>query len=391
MSFPDANQPIAVPPQRPRRRAGRAVLAAVLAAAAAGVGGFLLGQHTAPHPPFDPLWLRAYSDRPLDTAAPNDGFWIAGYYVDYDSDSLESVRLNAPHMDQVVVFGYGFDWEGNAVGKDQTLIRGVTSRQKRVLLFGNFSDAGFDPELAHRILTDPVVQERAMSSILAEAERIGVAGIQIDFENIPPEDREAYTQFLRRLKERLEPLGLTLSVAAAAKTSDTTAGWGGATDYAAIGQIVDYFYIMAYDEHWLGGEPGPVASLGWVEQVVRYATGVMPSQKILLGVPFYGYEWSLDPELGTETNAAYGPGRMQRRAAEFGAEVVWDPVAAENKAVFLTDEGERIAWYPDERSLDAKLRLAYQYNLKGVAVWRVGLEPDEWWHRLGAFRLNPEK
>ena len=59
--------------------------------------------------------------------------------------------------------------------------------------------------------------------------------------------------------------------------------------------------------------------------------------------------------------------------------------------MFLTDEGERIAWYPDERSLDAKLRLAYQYNLKGVAVWRVGLEPDEWWHRLGAFRLNPEK
>ena len=90
--------------------------------------------------------------------------------MDYDSDSLESVRLNAPHLDQVIVFGYGFDWEGNAVGKDQTLIRGVTSRQKRVLLFGNFSDAGFDPDLAHRILTDPVVQERAMSSMLAEAE-----------------------------------------------------------------------------------------------------------------------------------------------------------------------------------------------------------------------------
>ncbi|MBY6276537.1 glycosyl hydrolase family 18 protein [Symbiobacterium thermophilum] len=390
MSFPDPRQPIPAHPHRPRRRTGWAVLAALLVAAAAGAGGFLLGQYTAPHPPFDPLWLRAYLDRPLDTAPPGEGFWIAGYYVDYDSDSLESVRLNAHHLDQVIVFGYGFDAEGNAVGKDQTLIRGVTSHQKRVLLFGNFSDAGFDPDLAHRILTDPVVQERAMSSMLDEAGRLGVSGIQIDFENIPPEDREAYTQFLRRLKERLEPLGLTLSVAAAAKTSDTTSGWGGATDYAAIGQIVDHFYIMAYDQHWLGGEPGPVASLDWTERVIRYAIGVMPSQKILLGVPLYGYEWALEPELA-DTNAAYGPGRMQRRAAQFGAEVVWDPVHAENRAVFLTDEGQRVAWFPDERSLEAKLRLAYQYNLKGIVVWRVGLEPDDWWHRMGEFRLNPEK
>ncbi|OTA40405.1 MAG: hypothetical protein A6D92_18125 [Symbiobacterium thermophilum] len=124
--------------------------------------------------------------------------------------------------------------------------------------------------------------------------------------------------------------------------------------------------------------------------MIRYAIGVMPSQKILLGVPLYGYEWALEPELA-DTNAAYGPGRMQRRAAQFGAEVVWDPVHAENRAVFLTDEGQRVAWFPDERSLEAKLRLAYQYNLKGIAVWRVGLEPDDWWHRMGEFRLNPEK
>ena len=391
MSYADAGRKVSTPPPRPRRRTARVLLASVLVGVAAGVGGFYLGQRTAPHSPFDPLWLRAHLNRPLDTSAPGDGFWITGYYVDYDSDSLESVRLNAPHMDQVIIFGYGFDWDGNAVGKDQELIRGVTGQQKRVLLFGNFGDGGFDPDLAHIILTDPQVQERAIAAMLTEAERLGVAGIQIDFENIPAEDREAYTEFLRRLKGRLEPLGLTLSVAAAAKTSDSATGWGGATDYEAIGQVVDQFYIMAYDEHWLGGEPGPVASLGWVERVIRYATGVMPSQKIVLGVPLYGYEWALDPELGTESNAAYGPGRMERRATDFGAEVQWDPVAGENKMVFHTDEGPRIAWYPDERSLDAKLRLAYQYNLKGIAVWRLGLEPEDWWYRMGAFRLNPEK
>ena len=388
MSLPETRHQTDAPR---RRRSWRALLAALLLAAATGVGGFFLGQYTAPHSLLDPLWVRAYLNRPLDESAPGEGFWITGYYVDYDDDSLESVRLNAPHLDQVIIFGHGFDWEGNVVGKDQHLLRGVTGEQKRVLLFGNFHEAGFDADLAHLILTDPQVQERAISGMLNEAARLGVAGLQIDFENLYPEDRDAYTRFLTRLKDRLEPLGLTLSVAAAAKTADTATGWGAATDYAAVGQIVDHFYIMAYDEHWLGGEPGPVASLGWVEQVIRYAIGVMPSQKIVLGVPSYGYEWAAEFEEGASPNAAYGPGRMARRAADFGAEVYWDPVAGENKAVFVSDEGTRIAWYPDERSLDAKLRLAYQYNLKGVAVWRLGLEPEEWWHRMGAFRLNPEK
>lgn len=364
---------------------------ALLLAALTGAAGFFLGRLTDPATAFDPIWLRAFLDRPLDTSPPGDGFWVTGYYVDYDHGSLEAVKLNASHMDQVIVFGYGFDLEGNATGKDQDVIRGVTGAHKRILLFGNMGDSGFDPDLAHAILTDPAVRERAIASMLAKAEGLGVAGIQVDFENILPEDRDAYTDFLRELKARLTPLGLTLSVAAAAKTSDTATGWGGATDYAAIGQIVDYFYIMAYDEHWLGGEPGPVASLGWVERVIRYATGVMPSQKILLGMPAYGYEWSVEPDMGTETNAAYGPNRMARRMEEYGAQVQWDPVAGENKAAFVTEEGERVAWYPDERSMEAKLRLAYQYNLKGIAMWRVGLEPDEWWHRLGAFRLNPEK
>lgn len=355
------------------------------------LGGYTLGQRTAPVPIWDSVWFRAYTNRPLDTSAPGDGFWVSGYYVDYDRSSLEAVKLNAGHMDQVVVFGYGFDQEGNAIGLDQTLVKGITSQQKRILLFGNLANGAFDSDTAHAILTNKAVQDRAILSILEKSEALGVAGVQIDFENIPDGDRDAYTAFLRRLKEVLSSRNMTLSIAAAAKTRDTTTGWGGATDYAAIGQIVDQFYIMAYDEHWRGGEPGPVASLGWVEKVIRYATGVMPAQKIVLGVPFYGYEWTADATKGTKTNKAFGSGAMARRMEQFGAKVIWDPVAGENKATFTNDDGERIAWYPDQRSLDAKLRLAYQYNLKGIAIWRVGFEPDDWWHRLGAFRLKPEK
>jgi len=226
---------------------------------------------------------------------------------------------------------------------------------------------------------------------LAKATDLDAGGVQSDFENIPPTDRDAYTAFLKRLKGELQPLGMTLSIAAAAKTSDTRTGWGGATDYAAIGQIVDQFYIMAYDEHWRGGEPGPVASLTWTEEVVRYATGVMPAQKIVLGVPFYGYEWAVNPEEGTKNNKAYSFSTMSRRVGEMGGTAKWDPVSGENVATFKVNGSDRVAWWPDERSLEAKLKLAYQYNLKGIAAWRLGFEKDDWWEGLGAFRVKPTK
>ncbi|HLN65429.1 MAG TPA: glycosyl hydrolase family 18 protein, partial [Symbiobacteriaceae bacterium] len=138
-----------------------------------------------------------------------------------------------------------------------------------------------------------------------------------------------------------------------------------------------------------GGEPGPVASLDWTERVIRYATGVMPAQKIVLGVPFYGYDWAADPKTGS--SRAYGEADMLKHLSDVGATAKWDPVAGENVVTYKSPQGDRVAWFPDQRSLDAKLKLAYQYNLKGIAVWRLGFEPDDWWSDMGAFRLHPAK
>ena len=378
--------PVQPRPSWPRWVAG---LLVAVSLAAAATGGFIVGKRYAPASLLDPVIIRAYLDRPADTAAPGNSFWVAGYYVDYDTSSLDVVKTRSAHMDQVVIFGYGFDAKGNIQGKEQQIVRGVVGKQKRVLLFGNLTNGAFDQKTAHAILTDKAVQDRAIAGIIAKATTLDVGGVQIDFENLAHNDRDAYTAFLKRLKEELKPHGMSLSIAAAAKTRDSRDGWGGATDYAAIGQIVDQFYIMAYDEHWRGGEPGPVASLPWVEQVVRYATGVMPSQKIVLGIPFYGYDWAADGS--TTGNKAFGSARMKQRMEEFGATVKWDPVKGENVATYKSDAGDRVVWFPDERSIEAKLKLAYQYNLKGVAPWRFGFEEDAWWTAMGAFRASPSK
>jgi spore germination protein len=372
------------------RRGFRRLIAFVLVGgvfAGVGYGGYRLGGAMRDAPVLRPETWRAALNLPRDTAPPSQGFWVTGWYVGYDPDSLSVVSRESESMDQVILFGYGFDREGNVTGSDMTAVRGITGPQKRVLLFGNFSTEGFDAGIAHALVTDRVAGQRAIDGILAKVADFGASGVQIDFEGVALADREAYTDWLRRLADRLHQRGWTLSVAVPAKPGENLNGVGGEIDYPAIGQIADWVYLMAYDRHYLGGVAGPIAPLDWTEQVVRYAVGVIPAQKVLLGIPLYGYEWGEDPK----TNAAYGGAYLTKRVDTVGAQPVWDPNAAENHAEWTGPEGKRVAWWGDERSLDAKLRLAYQYNLKGVALWRLGLEPAHWWEELRSFKAKPSK
>jgi spore germination protein len=378
-----------------RPRSGRGIWSAllVLLLLALVPAGFWAGRWVTsrglPLAVWDPIVLRAYQDRPLDISAPGEGFWVAAYHVDYARESYDTLVQRASILDQVIVFGFGFERDGTLTGKQENIfrVRGITSAAKRVLLFANLNDAGFDRETAHAILTDPVVQQRALAGIVTKAREFGVAGVQIDFEYVPKEERLALTEFMARLRALCREHGWTLSMAVPVKVRDDPENdWSGAFDYPALGAIVDYLYLMAYDEHWSGGPPGPVASLPFTRRVIQYAVGVVPAQKLVLGVPFYGYEWTA----GAARARAYGGERMATRMLENNAQIKWDPIMGEILARYTDQDGaERIAWFPDQRSLEAKIELAQTYNMKGIAAWRLGFESDDWWVPLHLAQVRP--
>lgn len=385
MSLP-LERPSRAAPRRRRSVAGLWwVLLVISLAAVLGLGfryGYNLALSGRPYQIWDPIVMRAYRDRPFDLSLPGGGFWVAAYHVDYDRDSYDTLVQRVPTLDQVVATGYGFNRDGTVVGAEEEIfrMRGVTSAAKRVLMFANLTDGQFDRETAHAILTDPEAQERAIAGMVAKSQALEVSGIQIDFEYVPSGDRQALSGFMARLGAICKENGWTLSMAVPVKLRDDPSNdWSGAFDYPALGAVVDQLYLMAYDEHWSGGPPGPVASLPFTQKVIQYAVGVVPAQKLVLGVPFYGYEWPV----GGERARAFGGSSMARRMEQNGAEVKWDPIQGENLGRYQAEDGtERIAWYPDLRSLEAKIDLAKTYNMKGIVAWRLGFEPDEWWEPL---------
>lgn len=161
----------------------------------------------------------------------------------------------------------------------------------------NLTESGFSPSLAHRVLNQPAVRNRLIDNIVQTISRKGYSGVNIDFEQILEEDRDLFSGFLRLLKERLKPSGYVLTIAVPPKTNENIA-WLKGYDYGGIGAVSDLIFIMAYDWHHGTSEPGPIAPINEVRQTIQFALRHVPKEKIVLGFPLYGYNWTLPYQPG---------------------------------------------------------------------------------------------
>ncbi len=193
-------------------------------------------------------------------------------------------------------------------------------------------------------------------------------GVQIDFEAVAPDDAQSFWDFLRDLRAQL-PAKKMLSIAVPARTGQVADAYV----YSKIAPFVDRLVIMAYDEHWSNGSPGPVASLPWCSDVLAYAQSVIGNDKIVMGLPLYGRAW---------------PDKKLARALRYQG--VQDIMAEKNvTARYQSDLGsyfeysEKVVvkvFYDDLRSISEKLQLYSSKNVDSVAFWRIGLGPAEMWN-----------
>jgi spore germination protein len=311
---------------------------------------------------------------------------IAAYYVEYavgDNVSWQSFRQYFPSMQTVIAAGYKVTATGQISGRTYENVHSLAqANNMRVLaMVSNIgSSGGFESELVHTVLSQPQVRTRTIENIYQLLKRAGYAGVNIDFENVPPKDRPLYTNFIRELADRLQPAGYQVTVAIPAKLNDNpNHGWSGAFDYQALGSIADQVMIMAYDQHYRTGSPGPVAGVDWVEKVIKYALSEIPAPKIRLGIPTYGYDW---PATGGAGRSVTYP-RAQELINQYQVTVNWD--AGSQSPYFCYEEQQghmREVWFENAASIAAKLDLVNKYNLGGIAIWRLGYEDPAIWELI---------
>lgn len=239
---------------------------------------------------------------------------------------------------------------------------------------------GFSSDLAHEILQSSAVQERLLQNIVDEMDAHHYYGLNLDFEYVYQSDRQAYNRFIEKAAEHLHRLDYMVTTALAPKLrADQPGLLYEAHDYPAHGAAVDRVILMTYEWGYTYGPAQAVAPIDQVEKVLRYATSVIPAEKILMGMPNYGYDWTLPFQKGTAARSLSNLGAVQL-AAQVGAQIHYDErVQAPWFTYYDSRQREHIVWFDDARSIAARLGLVEKYGLAGVSYWNINTYfPQNW-------------
>ena len=287
--------------------------------------------------------------------------------------STNVLRDTLPLLTYLSIFSYQVRSDGSLKTIDDT---GPATAARNagvapLMVITNIEEgSGFSSELANDILTNLQVQNTLINNIIAVMREKNYYGLIIDFEYVFPEDRQNLVNFISRTVNRLRPLGYKVLVALAPKNrADQKGLLYEAHDYPSIGAIADYVILMTYEWGYLRGPAMAVAPVDQVRKVLDYATGVIPGEKILMGMPNYGYDWTLPFVKGSAARILTNYGAVSL-AARVGASIRYDPVSQAPFFNYYSSEGElHEVWFDDARSIAARLELVDEYDLAGVSYW----------------------
>ena len=296
----------------------------------------------------------------------------------------EVLEETLTYLTDVFVFSWRFDREARLIGPDTPEGRMLETVRRcggsPVLVLSSLDEEGrFDRELLSWFLNDREAQESILGQVEEAVLAGGYRGVDVDFEYARSEDREALGEFVGELRERMHRLGRPVSVALAPKTSDDQPGilYEG-MDYRLLGEAADQALLMTYEWGYSRGQPMAVAPVNLVRRVAEYAVSRIPREKLILGIPNYGYDWPL-PFVPGETRAkTVGNVEAARLAAALGAEIFFDEIAQTPYFYYREDGTKHVVWFEDARSIRAKLEVVRDFDLAGVGCWQI----------LRLFRVN---
>lgn len=273
-------------------------------------------------------------------------------------------------------FSYGITTEGGIIDlADEKLTEAARRAGVLPMMVLTPLDASgtFNDVTASKVLSDPQKRSKLVYHIREILQRKGLAGVDFDFEFIPAENRQDYVELLRQAKEELAPLGYYVTAALAPKISDDQPGslYEG-IDYGQIGAVADYVLVMTYEWGYTYGPPMAVSPINQVRRVLDYAVSVIPREKILMGMPNYGYDWTLPFVRGESRAEKLASEEAFWRAQYYNAEILYDQLSQAPFFTYFDPAGRKhVVWYEDQRSIRAKMALAEEYGLAGMGFWNI--------------------
>lgn len=311
--------------------------------------------------------------------APDDPL-VVGFFVNWDDNSLVSLRNHVDHLDWLVgewglVRDYGRDSLPLRIQVSRPALAAARLAARPPLVFLMLTNAtgdGFDPDAVARLIGRPAWRRRAIRMIADTLDSLDLAGVTVDFEELPAALHPPLLRFLRDLRAVLAPKGRLVTQAVPGDDPD----WP-LEQYAAVD---DKLFVMLYDEHDPSDDPGPIASQGWFDAHLKDVLRRVPARKVIVGIGQYGYVWSDTSESATELTFQdvmqlvrdhHVMPEMDR--ATLNPTFTWDD----------PDSTTNIVWYLDGPTAWNEVTAIARAGAAGVGIWRLGAEDPSLWSVLG--------
>ncbi len=315
---------------------------------------------------------------------------INGYA--YPNIDRQLLYRTLPYLTFLTVFTYGFTDEGILIEPDDTELIQIAGNfgVAPVMLISTLTEQGtFSNLLAKTLLEDNTLQQILIENIITVMEQKGYVALDIDFEYLPVENRDNYIDFVSNLTRQLNDRGFISLVALAPKTSVNQPGLlYQSHDYKGLGEAVNLALLMTYEWGYTYGPPMAVSPIDKVEEVVRFGVSQINPQKILMGIPLYGYDWSLPYMRGNTVAKSLSPQQALEIASENNVVIEYDEVSQAPYFYYTKDGKSHIVWFEDADSAVAKLNLTDKYNLVGASYWNITKDfPQNWLVLISLFRV----
>ena len=290
-------------------------------------------------------------------------------------DSIKALDNNLDVFDIISPFWYDLNPDGTLSPKggaqNAEFVTHVQSNGIKVVpsITNNFSSVK-----AATALKSPGSILNHIDFIVKEVMDRKYDGIDIDYENVATDQKDLFSFFMRNLAEQLHERGKILTITSQPKLSDNY-NWNGpgAIDWQVAGEAADYVRIMNYDFSRANTPPGPIAPKEWLAKSMEYALTVIPADKILGGIPFYGYDWALG--VNGITSGLVWDGVQNTLSKYPETKVQRDDASGEGWYEYndITD-GPRKAYFNDAKSIEQKLQVIAKQGVGGITIWRLGSE-----------------
>ena len=330
---------------------------------------------------------------------------VAGFYVNWEQSSNVSLRNNIKALTHLMPEWLHLKPAGsNYADTSAGIVPFVDVRQKRdisdvttlarsngvsiIPLINNYTSpktaeegaGNWDPVAVHQIVSSPVARANVIRHLLGWLMREKMQGINIDFEEVAPEDAANLVQFMKELHAALNASGLIV-------TQDVQLDVDG-QNIPALAQWCDWIVPMFYDEHSGGDPPGPVAGLDWTRKQLDTLLKTVPGGKVVMGVGNQAYDWQVgDPRNGAES-IDYQAAMTLAKETVPESVVRFDPSGLNPTFTYTsspddTDEGgkqqKHVVWMLDAVSIYNQLTVAKPRGIRGAALWFVGSEDPSLW------------